>query len=113
MFQKHRLGLAALACVAMAAAGDAGSDTSGTGTGAPPPGEPPTPTPPPAPTKAAKLTSVRVLADCAYGKANDIAQLAGDDLKNAIAQGNVDDDKDAVAYAKSLPQNQAKPAKAG
>jgi hypothetical protein len=102
MLHKHRLSLAALACVAMVAAGDAGSDTGGTGTA------PPTPSPPPAPTKEAKRTPVRVLADCAHGKVNDVAHLAEAELKAAVAQGHVDPHKDAVAYASALPQNKSK-----
>lgn len=112
MFQKHRMSLAALACMAMAAAGDAGSDTGGTGTGSGTPttgGEPPAPSPAPTPApKPVKLTPVRVLVDCMHGKANDLAQLAAGDLKTALEQGYVDDDKAAVSYAASLAQNKAK-----
>lgn len=96
------LSLAALACCYMAPADDAGSNTGGTGTGGAPP--PPTPSPAPAP---AKLTEVRVLVECEHGKPNDVATLSAADLKDAKAAGLVDPDKDAVAYAKTLPQNQS------
>lgn len=110
MQHKHRLMLAAACGALMAAAGETGSDTGGTGTGAAAP--PAAPSPAPEPAKAVKKTPVRVLADSIHGKVNDVVHLADADLKAAIAQGHVDPDKAAVAYAAALPQNQPKPKKA-
>jgi len=47
-------------------------------------------------------TKVRVLAVCLHGNPNDIAVLDGQALKDALADGSVDDHPDAVAYAESL-----------
>lgn len=52
--------------------------------------------------KPAAPVEVRVLADCVWGKVNDVVQLGGSDLEGAIALGMVDDHPDAVAYAKTL-----------
>lgn len=46
-------------------------------------------------------TKVRVLAVCLHGNPNDIAVLDGQALKDALADGSVDDHPDAVAYAES------------
>ena len=47
-------------------------------------------------------TKVRVLVECIYGKANDIAELTEAEIKSAKESGIVDDHPDAVAYAESL-----------
>lgn len=49
-----------------------------------------------------KTVKVRVLQDCAHGKCNDVAEVPAGDLKQLKADGVVDDDKAAVAYAASL-----------
>ena len=65
-----------------------------------------------APTAAAagkaKVVKARVLTACAYGQANDLAELPADVAKQAEKEGLVDTDKAAVAYAATLRQNQAK-----
>lgn len=63
-----------------------------------------------APAKAVKKTAARVLTDCVHGQANDVVQLTDSELKAATAQGFVDSEKAAVAYAATLPQNQPKAA---
>lgn len=70
--------------------------------GAPAPAAAPAPAP-----KAAKEVKVRVLTACAYGKANDVAVIPGGQLKAAKADGLVDDEPAAVAYAQSLAKAQA------
>jgi hypothetical protein len=62
---------------------------------------------PPAAGKA-KVVKARVLTACAYGQANDLAELPADVAKQAEKEGLVDTDKAAVAYAATLRQNQAK-----
>lgn len=57
---------------------------------------------------AAKTVKARVLTDCAIGLANDVVELEAADAKEAEAQGLIDSDKAAVAYAAKLPQNQPK-----
>jgi hypothetical protein len=49
-----------------------------------------------------KAVQVRVLVDCAAGKANDVASLPPDQAKAMERAGQVDTDKAAVAYALSL-----------
>lgn len=60
--------------------------------------------PPPAapPAAAAKTVKVRVLTACAYGNANDVGEVPAAELKAAKADGLVDDNKAAVAYAEGL-----------
>ena len=53
----------------------------------------------------AKTVAVRVLQDCAYGKANDLVQLPEPEVKTAQKAGLVDANKAAVEYAASLDQN--------
>jgi hypothetical protein len=53
-------------------------------------------------TIAVKTTRVRVLSDSQYGKPNDVADIPTAELKQAKADGAVDDDKAAIAYALSL-----------
>lgn len=49
-----------------------------------------------------KTTKVRLLQDCAHGKCNDVADIPASELKQLKADGVVDDDKNAVAYALTL-----------
>ena len=57
---------------------------------------------------AAKTIKARVLTDCIHGLANDVVELDTADAKDAEAQGLIDTEKAAVAYAAKLPQNQPK-----
>jgi hypothetical protein len=73
----------------------------------------PTPEPTPAPTPAAtpspeKQVKARVLTPCGHGDTNDVVTLPASVAKDSATLGLVDTNKDAVAYASSLPQNQAK-----
>jgi hypothetical protein len=52
--------------------------------------------------KAEKTVEARVLSACEYGNPNDVANVPASRLKDAKAAGLVDDNKAAVAYAKSL-----------
>lgn len=52
--------------------------------------------------QSVKTTAARVLAVCEYGQPNDVVDLPASKLKQAKAEGLVDDDKAAVAYARSL-----------
>jgi hypothetical protein len=63
-----------------------------------------TPTPQP---KAAKKLKARVLTKCAWGEANDLVEVDADEAKAAEADGLIDTNKAAVAYAASLDQNKA------
>jgi archaellum component FlaG (FlaF/FlaG flagellin family) len=47
-------------------------------------------------------TEVRVLVNGNYGHVDQVVELSSDELASAIASGQVDQNKDAVAYAKSL-----------
>jgi hypothetical protein len=47
-------------------------------------------------------TEVRVLCTCQYGAPDEVATLSGGDLSDALAAGLVDDNPEAVAYAKTL-----------
>ena len=47
-------------------------------------------------------TKVRVLTGCAFGQANDVAVLDAATASQAKADGLVDDNAEAVAYAESL-----------
>jgi len=58
--------------------------------------------------KAAKTVKARVLVGCAYGQPDDVAEIDADHAKDAQAQGLIDTDKAAVAYAVKLQQNQPK-----
>jgi len=51
---------------------------------------------------AAAATKVRVLVDGAFGKVDDVPELDGEALAQALASGQVDADPAAVAYAESL-----------
>lgn len=50
----------------------------------------------------AAATKVRVLVNGSFGAPDDVVELGGQDLEQALASGQVDQDPDAVAYAESL-----------
>lgn len=50
-------------------------------------------------TNAAK---VRILVDCLFGKCDEVVELSGDQLKQAVEGGFADPDPAAVKYAESL-----------
>ena len=52
--------------------------------------------------KVAEKTKARVLLDCAYGKVDEVIEIAAEDLAAAVASGHVDTHPDAVAYAESI-----------
>ena len=52
--------------------------------------------------KQAHATKVRVLVAGAFGKVDDVPELEGEELAQALASGQVDADPAAVAYAESL-----------
>ena len=52
--------------------------------------------------KQAAATKVRVLVEGAFGKPDDVIELEGEELAQALASGQVDDNPAAVAYAESL-----------
>lgn len=52
--------------------------------------------------KQTGATKVRVLVDGAFGKPDDVIELEGDELAQALASGQVDADPAAVAYAEGL-----------
>jgi hypothetical protein len=56
-------------------------------------------------TPKTKTVKARVLADCCWGKPNDVADIPADQAKAAEKEGIVDTDKAAVAYAAGLEQN--------
>lgn len=49
--------------------------------------------------KPSKTVKARVLVGCAYGNPNDLAEVDSDEVKAAEANGWIDTDKAAVAYA--------------
>ena len=51
---------------------------------------------------AAGQTKVRVLCDCAFGRADEVAVLNDEDLAAAVGAGHADPHPDAVAYAESM-----------
>ena len=51
---------------------------------------------------AAAATKVRVLVEGNYGKPDDVIELEGEELAQALASGQVDPHPDAVAYAEGL-----------
>lgn len=61
-------------------------------------------------TAKVKTTRVRILVACEHGKCNDVADIPTSELKQLKADGVVDDDAAAVAYAQSLKKPAAKPA---
>lgn len=52
--------------------------------------------------KQTGATKLRVLVEGAFGKPDDVIELEGEALAQAIASGQVDADPAAVAYAESL-----------
>ena len=56
---------------------------------------------------AGDVTQVRLLITSHLGIANDVIYLPAADVADAEANGYVDSDPAAVAYAAALPQNQA------
>jgi len=52
--------------------------------------------------KQTGATKVRVLVAGAFGQPDDVIELDGDELAQALASGQVDADPAAVAYAESL-----------
>lgn len=63
--------------------------------------------PPPPPATKEKAVKVRVLTACAHGVADDVVELPASVAKAAAADGLVDADKAAVAYALSLKKSDA------
>jgi hypothetical protein len=53
----------------------------------------------------AKKIVVRVLVDCAVGKADDVVEIDASAAKVMAEAGEVDVHPDAVAWARTLPQN--------
>ena len=51
---------------------------------------------------ATAATKVRVLVEGNYGKPDDVIELEGEALAQALASGQVDPHPDAVAYAEGL-----------
>ena len=51
---------------------------------------------------ATAATKVRVLVEGYYGKPDDVIELEGEALAQALASGQVDADPEAVAYAEGL-----------
>ena len=51
---------------------------------------------------ATAATKVRVLVEGNYGKPDDVIELEGEELAQALASGQVDPHPDAVAYAEGL-----------
>lgn len=52
--------------------------------------------------KQTGTTKLRVLVEGAFGKPDDVIALEGEELAQALASGQVDDNPAAVAYAESL-----------
>lgn len=52
--------------------------------------------------KLPTATKVRVLVEGAFGKPDDVIELEGEALAQALASGQVDANPEAVAYAESL-----------
>jgi len=49
-----------------------------------------------------ETTRVRVLADCQFGRCNEVVALTVDEVRAGLSIGIVDPDPAAVAYAESL-----------
>lgn len=62
-----------------------------------------------APAKTAKAVRVRLLVASEHGQPNDVCELAAEVAKTLVKSGAADDEKAAVAYAATLPQNRKKP----
>ena len=52
--------------------------------------------------KQTTATKLRVLVEGAFGKPDDVIELEGEELSQALASGQVDAHPEAVAYAESL-----------
>ena len=52
--------------------------------------------------KQTGATKVRVLVEGAFGKPDDVIELEGEELAQALASGQADATPEAVAYAESL-----------
>jgi ABC-type nitrate/sulfonate/bicarbonate transport system substrate-binding protein len=52
--------------------------------------------------KQTGATKLRVLVEGAFGKPDDVIELEGEALAQALASGQVDANPEAVAYAESL-----------
>lgn len=52
--------------------------------------------------KQTGATKVRVLVEGAFGKPDEVIELEGEELAQALASGQVDANPEAVAYAESL-----------
>ena len=52
--------------------------------------------------KQTTTTKLRVLIDGAFGKPDDVIELEGEALAQAVASGQVDAHPEAVAHAESL-----------
>ena len=52
--------------------------------------------------KQPQATKARVLVEGHYGKPDDVVELDGEALAQALASGQVDAHPEAVAYAESL-----------
>lgn len=52
--------------------------------------------------KQTGATKLRVLVEGAFGKPDDVIELEGEDLAQALASGQVDANPEAVSYAESL-----------
>lgn len=52
--------------------------------------------------KLPTATKVRVLVEGAFGQPDDVIELEGEALAQALASGQVDAHPEAVAYAESL-----------
>ncbi|MFN3375235.1 MAG: hypothetical protein ACK40S_01610 [Burkholderiaceae bacterium] len=63
---------------------------------------------PATPARSGKPVRVRLLADSEHGRANDVAELLPEVARALVKAGLADDDKAAVSYAATLPQNQPK-----
>lgn len=62
----------------------------------------------PATAPKTRATKLRLLTDCALGRANDVVSLPQSEAKAAEDQGIADTSREAVAYAMTLEQNQPK-----
>ena len=47
-------------------------------------------------------TKLRVLVEGAFGKPDDVIELEGEELAQALASGQIDTTPEAIAYAESL-----------
>lgn len=55
-----------------------------------------------------RAVKARLLIDCEHGRCNDVVTLPVSVVSALVDSGAADDDKGAVGYAMSLPQNQPK-----